>query len=203
MNSQTLLGSKEAASVTSQMALEAFGLLQKLTDQTGTLQEVTRDVAFMKILMVNVCFYGNPEPGHPWVLIDTGLPDAAESIIAAARQRFGSKRLPEAIILTHGHFDHVGAVVELIKKWAVPVYAHKNEIPFLTGKSNYFTPDPTVDGGLMAKISPLYPSQAIQLGDNVHPLPDDGTVPGMAGNGWLLQGIPQDIFPYFGKPMVC
>lgn len=35
------------------------------------------------------------------------------------------------ILLTHGHFDHVGAVVGLKKKFNAPVYLHKNDKNFL------------------------------------------------------------------------
>lgn len=34
---------------------------------------------------------------------------------------------PIAILLTHAHFDHIGAVDALRKQWRIPVYLHKNE----------------------------------------------------------------------------
>lgn len=33
----------------------------------------------------------------------------------------------EAVLLTHGHFDHIGAVNELVTKYQVPIYTHKKE----------------------------------------------------------------------------
>lgn len=43
-------------------------------------------------------------------------------------QYLGMKKLKlEAIFLTHGHFDHIGAVNELVEKYQVPIYAHKKE----------------------------------------------------------------------------
>src|SRR5690606_41278238 len=60
-------------------------------------------------------------------------------------------------ILTHGHFDHVGSIVGLLEKWKVPVYSHALEVPFLTGRQAYPEPDVTVQGGMLAKISSIYP----------------------------------------------
>jgi hydroxyacylglutathione hydrolase len=38
---------------------------------------------------------------------------------------------PLAVLLTHAHFDHIGAVDDVRKRWNVPVYVHKNEKDWL------------------------------------------------------------------------
>src|SRR5689334_13812908 len=98
-----------------------------------------------------------------WVLIDTGLKWSASKIKEMAGHLFGENSRPKSIILTHGHFDHVGSVAALAEEWDVPVYAHYLEVPYLTGHSNYPPPDPTVGGGLMATMSFLYPSTPINI----------------------------------------
>jgi glyoxylase-like metal-dependent hydrolase (beta-lactamase superfamily II) len=119
------------------------------------------------------------------VLIDAGLPGSAHRIMQAAGDWVGGPAAPAAIILTHGHFDHVGALQELLRHWDVPVYAHRLELPFLTGRSPYPPPDPTVGGGAMAALSRLYPRGPIDLGGRVQPLPEDGSVPEMPGWRWI------------------
>lgn len=50
-------------------------------------------------------------------------PGGAPETVAAACQDLGMD--PAAILLTHGHFDHVGAVTALLALWPeVPVYLH-------------------------------------------------------------------------------
>ncbi|WP_210134806.1 MBL fold metallo-hydrolase [Staphylococcus sp. GDX8P80P] len=38
----------------------------------------------------------------------------------------------KAILLTHAHFDHIAALDEVINKYDVPLYMHKEEFSFLT-----------------------------------------------------------------------
>lgn len=54
------------------------------------------------------------------VIIDPGYePEAVASFLQDRAM------VPEAILLTHGHFDHVGGVRELAKRFAIPVYLHE------------------------------------------------------------------------------
>lgn len=41
---------------------------------------------------------------------------------------------PEAILLTHGHFDHIGALEDIMKRYEIPVYSHILEKEYLTNK---------------------------------------------------------------------
>jgi glyoxylase-like metal-dependent hydrolase (beta-lactamase superfamily II) len=114
-----------------------------------------------------------------WVLIDAGLKWSVPKIKEMAAYLFSENSKPTAIILTHGHFDHVGSVDSLADEWNVPVYAHHLEIPYLTGQSDYPPPDPTVGGGLMATVAFLYPSSPINIWRHIKVLPSDGIIPAM------------------------
>ncbi|WP_042356126.1 MBL fold metallo-hydrolase [Bacillus rubiinfantis] len=145
---------------------------------------VLPDIYCHTIQIVNISLVGNPD-SQDFVLVDAGMPGSADSIIALTEERFGAGSRPKAIILTHGHFDHVGAIIELIEHWQVPVYAHELELPFLTGQQQYPAPDPTVEGGAVAKMSPFFPHEPINLGNRVEVLPADGTVPFMPDFRWI------------------
>src|SRR3954449_4352710 len=80
-------------------------------DKTG---EIHPDLAYRRIAIVNVMFYGERGAGdRGWTLIDAGLYGAKALITGAAAERFGENARPAAIVLTHGHFDHVGVLEDL------------------------------------------------------------------------------------------
>jgi glyoxylase-like metal-dependent hydrolase (beta-lactamase superfamily II) len=151
---------------------------------SGVGTEVLPDLFCYTVQIVNICTVGNSKSDE-FVLIDAGMPKSADEIISVTEERFGTNSRPKAIILTHGHFDHVGAVIELINHWNVPVYAHPLEMPFLTGQKSYPDPDSTVEGGMVAKLSPLFPNEPVDLGKNIHMPPLDGTVPHMPDFRWI------------------
>jgi len=145
-------------------------------DFLATTDPVLPDVVRLRTAIANVCFIGQPGTSD-YVLVDAGVYFLGGRILETAQELYGTP--PRAIVLTHGHFDHVGALRELVETWDVPVYAHEEELPYLNGQANYLEPDPSVGGGLMARLSFLYPNEGINLGNRVQALPNDGSLPGL------------------------
>lgn len=146
--------------------------------------EALSNLYIYTVQIVNIILVGHPDQKE-FVLIDAGMPHSADKIISETEKRFGTNSRPKAIILTHGHFDHVGSIIELVKHWDVPVFAHELELPFLTGEMDYPEPDSSVEGGMVSKISPMFPTKAIDLGNHVNPLPQDGSVPHLPEFRWI------------------
>jgi glyoxylase-like metal-dependent hydrolase (beta-lactamase superfamily II) len=133
-------------------------------------------------MMVNVYFVSDESGG--WTLVDTGLRPYVDSVRRAARERYGN-RPASAIVLTHGHFDHIGGLPQLAQEWGVPVYAHPLEMPYLTGRSSYPPPDPNAGGGVWSLLSWCFPRGPVDLGRYARTLPEDGTVPALPGWRWI------------------
>ncbi|MDW7673551.1 MAG: MBL fold metallo-hydrolase [Bacillota bacterium] len=183
----------------------ANNILQKILERPMAIQQVNSDVTLLELPLVNAFLVGNPSTNNgDWVLVGAGMAHTGKDILQAAEGRFGKGSQPKAIILTHAHFDHVGAILELLNTWPnVPVYAHQLELPYLKGQKDYPPADPTVNDGLIAMISPTFPNKGVNLGNRVQALPVDGSVPWMAGWKWIhTPGHSPGMFHYFVKVMV-
>ncbi|WP_173931524.1 MBL fold metallo-hydrolase [Chelativorans sp. Marseille-P2723] len=155
-------------------------------EQDDGTHEIADDLAYRRLGIVNVIFFGRAgAKDREWVLIDAGVMGTTGLITNAATERFGPDSRPAAIIMTHGHFDHVGALEELAERWETPVYAHELERPYLDGSASYPPPDPSVGGGLMSLLSPLYPRGPVNVSRWLRTFPQDGSVPEMPGWRWL------------------
>jgi glyoxylase-like metal-dependent hydrolase (beta-lactamase superfamily II) len=143
-------------------------------------QEVAPGVARVPLTMVNAYLIDAPEGG--FVLVDSGVPNTFSRLRQAMDDRYGPDSRPLAVVLTHGHGDHVGGLQFLDPD--VPVYAHPREIPFLTGGAEYPRPDPAT-GGLLARVLSLIRMPSPDLSGRIHPLPDGGAVPHLPAWRWL------------------
>jgi glyoxylase-like metal-dependent hydrolase (beta-lactamase superfamily II) len=152
-------------------------------EESSRVYKVAPGIAGLRNFLVNLFFIGRR--GEPWLLVDTGMPGARGAILRAVKERYGEGARPRAILLTHGHFDHVGALQSLADHWDVPVYAHRMEFPYLAGRSSYPPPDPLAGRGMMSWLSPLYPRGPIDISERLRELPADPSIPGFPEWSWI------------------
>lgn len=99
------------------------------------------------------CFLLRRDGSERALIVDPG--DEAEKILGAVDELGVSV---EAILLTHTHFDHVGAVAPVARATRAPVYCPKLEVPVLASIMDYvpwpgfgpfesYDADETVEGG--------------------------------------------------------
>jgi glyoxylase-like metal-dependent hydrolase (beta-lactamase superfamily II) len=107
------------------------------------------------------CFLVRPEGGERLAVVDPG--EEPQRILAAAKETGAEV---EAILLTHCHFDHIGAVAPLAAATGAPVYCPKIETPVLAdimafvpwegfGPYESYEADETVAGGETLELAGL------------------------------------------------
>jgi hydroxyacylglutathione hydrolase len=72
------------------------------------------------------CFLFRPRGGERLLIVDPG--EEPERILAAVE---ATGATVEAILLTHCHFDHIGAVAPVARATGAPVYCPEIEVPVL------------------------------------------------------------------------
>jgi glyoxylase-like metal-dependent hydrolase (beta-lactamase superfamily II) len=106
------------------------------------------------------CFLLRRQGSDRVLIVDPG--EEAERILAAA----GEMGKVEAILLTHCHFDHIGAVAPVAAATGAPVYCPKLELPLLAdimafvpwegfGPYESYDADETVVGGETLELAGL------------------------------------------------
>jgi glyoxylase-like metal-dependent hydrolase (beta-lactamase superfamily II) len=69
------------------------------------------------------CFVAATGPGEPCVIVDPGQ-DSIGGVHDLIREH---RLLPVAVLLTHGHIDHVWSVAPLTHEFTVPAYIHADD----------------------------------------------------------------------------
>jgi len=118
------------------------------------------------------------------VIVDPG--DEADCVIAAVERL---QLQPQLIVLTHAHVDHVRAVGELARKYALSVYLHRDDLALYNSPANALLPWVPVAQNLPAPVLELPPELALGL----QVLPTPGHTRGsvcfyQADAGWLFSG---------------
>jgi glyoxylase-like metal-dependent hydrolase (beta-lactamase superfamily II) len=120
------------------------------------------DVQMFTVGMVQEnCFLVRPQGGEHAVIVDPG--DEAPRLLQAVEDAGVTL---DAILLTHTHFDHVGAVAPIARATGAPVYCPRIEVPVLQDVMAYvpwpgfgpfesWDPEETVQGGETLELAGL------------------------------------------------
>jgi glyoxylase-like metal-dependent hydrolase (beta-lactamase superfamily II) len=70
-------------------------------------------------------------------IVDAGLPTSWKMLLTALLEMGKELTDIKALVLTHGHFDHIGFAERLRRETKIPVYIHDNDVPLLRHPRQY------------------------------------------------------------------
>ncbi|WP_432766949.1 MBL fold metallo-hydrolase [Thermoclostridium caenicola] len=131
-------------------------LVQLLSKLTAKTQEILPDVLLFDFTIVNACAVGTNDE---WVMVDAGLSNSEAFILETTLKRFS--RCPAAIILTHGHFDHVGSLERLAEYWDAPSTPIPWKCPIFQARRTIRRRMPQRMKGWLPKCHPGFPTRPL------------------------------------------
>ncbi|MFO6497075.1 MBL fold metallo-hydrolase [Bacillus sp. z60-11] len=97
---------------------------------------------------INIWFI---QDGDDVYIIDTGT----EKLADAQRQAALAIGTPKAILLTHGHRDHIGGASKWLEQFNIPIYAHQKELMYINGEAPYPNKHTVEKTGVANIVRPL------------------------------------------------
>lgn len=83
------------------------------------------------------CYVVATEPGAECVVIDPGM-DATSEVEEVVREQ---QLRPVAVLVTHGHLDHMASVAPLCRQYRAPVWVHADDRALLSDPLQAMSPD--------------------------------------------------------------
>lgn len=108
------------------------------TSRIGRTDDGVREVAdgvFMVSRALTNSYLVDTDDGL--VLVDAGLPRSWPLLLAALSAFRASPDDLVSVVLTHGHFDHVGTLERLQRDHHVPVHVHEADVPLVRRPYRY------------------------------------------------------------------
>ncbi|GAB3450890.1 MBL fold metallo-hydrolase [Streptomonospora sediminis] len=99
-------------------------------------------------------------PGAECVVIDPGQDAAPQAAARAAEHGL----VPAAVLLTHGHFDHIWSATPIAREHGIPVYVHGADRPLLSD------PAKGLDPGMAEQVRALLGAEAPDEPDDLREL---------------------------------
>lgn len=123
------------------------------------------------------------------VLFDPGSDaDAIRSWIEERKARV------QAILVTHGHMDHISALARISEMISAPLYMHPADTRWAFGHNNHMPPYYGIPKEPTSAIQPVHESEVIRVaGLDIHVIETPGHTPGgvcyyMPASGMLISG---------------